>query len=50
MLEIGKRGISLRNGSKTSEVMVKNFTLTRSFVCSGFKRNLVSVSCLLNMV
>ena len=30
--------------------MVKNFMFTRPFICSGFKRNLVYVSCLLNMV
>ena len=38
------------NRSRTSGVMVKNFTSTKPFIGFEFKRNLVSVSCLWNMV
>ena len=47
-LEVGKQGICLRNGSRTSGVIFNNKTLCLSdclFVLD-FKRNLVSVSCL----
>ena len=32
------------------ELWFKNFTFIRPFICFQFKRNLVSISCLLNMV